>query len=276
MQVGLYNDLTINRFVSIGAYLGDAEGNEVLLPQKCVSEHWQVGDVVSVFVYRDSEDRLIATTRKPLILRDEMALLKIHDVNQFGAFAKWGIEKDLMIPFREQYHKLEEGQYALVCLKWDEKTDRLIGTTKVKRFLKPADSDFDSSKPYSILIHETTDLGYRVIVDNQYAGMIYHSDIHRKLRLGERTEGYVYQVREDGKLDVRLEPDGYQKVEILSDDLLEILKFRDGFLPFNDQSDPDDIKEELGMSKKTFKKAIGKLYKAGIIELVSDGIRLKT
>ncbi|MBU2018764.1 MAG: GntR family transcriptional regulator [Bacteroidetes bacterium] len=274
MKLGEYNELEILRFTSIGAYLGDEEGNDVLLPGKFLKEDWTEGDKIPVFLYRDSEDRIIATTMQPYLTLGQFAYLKIRDVNFFGAFALWGVEKDLMIPFQEQLKKLEPEQRILVYLKLDEKTDRLIGTTKFRKYIEPAPLDLPLNEPIPILIADRTDLGIKVIVDHKYSGIIYASEITRNLLRGANEIGYVYKVREDGKLDVRLNPEGYQKIEPLAQELLEIIETNGGKINLNDYSDPEDIRMMIGMSKKSFKKAVGLLYKAKKIVIEEDGIRL--
>jgi predicted RNA-binding protein (virulence factor B family) len=272
MILGQYNDLEILRFTSVGAYLGDAEDNDVLLPQKCVEPAWQEGDTVTVFIYKDSEDRIIATTLKPYIIIDEFAYLKVNQVNFFGAFLDWGIEKDLMVPFKEQQKKLEEDERVLVYLTLDESTDRLVATTKIGKYLDNDPEHIEVNEPIEVLICEKHDLGVRVIVENKYPGLIFHNDINKRLIRGSHHTGYVYNKREDGKLDVRLELEGYDKIEPMSLDLLEIIKKKGGTLYLTDKSDPEDIREEIGMSKKTFKKAVGNLFKQKIISIDKDGI----
>lgn len=273
MNIGEFNDLEILRFTSVGAYLGDEEGNDVLLPNKYLTEDLEIGERIKVFVYRDSEDRAVATTEIPLIELGSFAYLRVNSVDFFGAFADWGLEKDLMIPFKEQNKKLEEGQYCLTYLLLDEQTDRVYGSTKVNRYLEPCEEDFRPNQEVNLLICDKTNLGVKVIVNDRYSGMIFRSDLSRPLQRGERTAGFIYNVREDGKLDVRLEPAGYVKVPDSAEKLLAILKTR-GRIPFTDKSDPDLIREELGMSKKTFKQAVGALYKQRLIILETNGISL--
>lgn len=274
MKLGEYNELEILRFTSIGAYLGDEEDNDVLLPGKFIKDEWEVGDKVRVFLYRDSEDRLIATTMTPYLTLNTFAYLKIRDVNFYGAFALWGVEKDLMIPFQEQQKKLEPDDRILVYLRLDDKTDRLVGTTKIRKYLEEAPADLELNEPLPILICDKMDNGVRVIVDNKYSGIIYTNEMNKILIRGAKETGYIYKVREDGKVDVRLEPEGYQKVEGIAQELMDIIRSRDGVLFLTDKTDPDEIREELGMSKKTFKKAIGMLYKERMIVLEENCIRL--
>ena len=275
MKVGQKNTLRVLRFTSVGAYLGDEHDNDVLLPNKYLTDDIHLDDDVDVFLYRDSEDRLVATTEIPLVSIGGFAFLKIKEVNFYGAFADWGLEKDLMIPFKEQHVQLLENQYYLTSLKLDESTDRLYGTTKVIKLFSKCTDESIMDGPVPILIGDTTDLGVKVIVDDQYQGLIYHNDVSRVIKRGQYTTGYVYTVREDGKLDVRLEKAGYDaKIEDFSERILDLLQKQQS-LPLTDKSDPELIREMVGMSKKAFKQAVGKLYKDRLIEINTDSIDLK-
>lgn len=274
MQIGKINALRIDRFTSVGAFLSDEEGNEVLLPKKYLTEDLTEEDNVNVFVYRDSEDRIVATTEIPDIELNGFAVLPVKEVNFFGAFADWGLEKDLMIPFKEQQNKLEEGRSYMTCLLLDESTDRLYGSTRIKKYLQECTEDLAPNTEVNVLVWERSDLGMKVIVDNKYSGLIFNNDLSRNLIPGEYTKGYVAKVREDGKLDIRLEPSGYGKISESAERLLDILKRRKR-LSVNDKSDPDDIRDAVAMSKKTFKQAVGALYKQRLVEITDDGIFLK-
>ncbi len=271
MNIGQFNDLTLLRFTSVGAYLGDEQGNDVLLPNKYLTEEMDIDDVISVFVYRDSEDRAVATTEMPKIQLNTFAYLKVNTVDFYGAFADWGLEKELMIPFKEQHRKLEAGNWYLTYLLLDEQTDRVYGSTRSNKHLEKCTEEFQRDQPVSLLICDTTELGVKVIVNDRYSGLIFNSDVTRPLSRGERTLGYVTNVREDGKLDVRLEVQGYGKVSTSADKLLNILKKR-GKLNITDKSHPDEIREAVGMSKKTFKQAVGALYKQRLVRLDDDAI----
>lgn len=271
MKIGEFNELTLIRFTSVGAYLCDEEDNDVLLPNKYLTDEMELDDLLTVFVYRDSEDRAVATTQTPLIELNGFAYLKVTSVNHFGAFADWGLEKELMIPFKEQNKKLEEDRYYLTYLLLDEQTDRVYGSTKTNRYVKECTESFDPDQEVELLIGENTDLGLKVIVNNTYAGLIFNNDISRTVKRGEITKGYVAKVREDGKLDIRLEIAGFDKVLSSAERLLEVLK-KKGRISITDKSHPDDIREAIGMSKKTFKQAVGNLYKKRLIELKEDSI----
>lgn len=270
MHIGEYNDLTILRFTSVGAYLGDDEDNDVLLPNKYLTDELEIGEEIRVFLYKDSEDRIVATTETPLIKKGEFAYLKVSEVNFYGAFLDWGLEKELMVPFKEQNQRMEEGKYYLVTLQLDHATERLFASMKVNKYLLPCEDQILLNKEVDLLVCETTDLGQKVIVENTYQGIIFRNDISKPIKRGDRIKGYIFNIREDGKLDIRLEPPGFVKFDEASEKILEILK-KDKVLHLSDKSDPDDIREMVGMSKKTFKQAIGKLYKERLI-LIEDSL----
>jgi predicted RNA-binding protein (virulence factor B family) len=273
MKIGLYNELTILRFTAPGAYLGDEEDNDVLLPGKYVTSDMKEGDIVTVFLYKDSEDRIVATTETPLITLGGFNYLKVIEVTAFGAFLDWGLEKDLMVPFKEQNQLMEEGKYYLVTLQLDSLTDRLYASTKVNRYFLPCTDQELIGQEMDILIGDTTDLGVKVIVDDKYVGMIFRNDVSKTFRRGAYTKGYIYNIREDGKVDVRFEKPGFEKFDEAAQHILDLLNERK-VLYLSDKSDPDEIREEVGMSKKTFKQAIGKLYKARKINISEQSIEL--
>jgi uncharacterized protein len=263
MNVGQYNSLTILRGTSVGMYLSDYEGNDVLLPLKYIPENAEIGQVIDVFIYRDSEDRLIATNLKPFVLLNQFAVLEVVAVTQFGAFLDWGLEKDLFVPFREQNHKLQKDQWVAVYLYLDDQTDRLVASAKVNRYFKNEEHiDLKQDQEVDLLVFEKTDLGLNVIINNKYKGLVYENEIFKRLVWGDTAKGYIKNIREDGKIDVSLQPIGFlQTLEPNSKIILEKLQAAGGSLPLSDSSDPLLIMEFLEMSKKNFKKAIGTLYK---------------
>lgn len=275
MVLGEENLLEVLRFTSVGAYLGDEEGNDVLLPNQYLKEDYQIGDKVTVFVYKDSEDRIISTTEKPNIYLNEFRFLKVKEVGPFGAFLDWGLRlgKDLFVPFKEQMKKMEEGRYYLVTLRLDDATDRLIASSKVNRYLLPCEDPEYLDKKVQILIGDTTELGITVIVDDLYRGIIYHNDVNRTIKRGEFMSAFVYNIREDGKLDVRFEESTVKRFDNAEEGLLQILQDKK-VLYLSDKSDPDEIRDQLSMSKKMFKQAIGKLYKARKISIFDNRIEL--
>lgn len=269
MEVGKYNTLQVLRATSVGLYLGDAEGNDVLLPHKYIPESIEMGQELEVFIYRDSEDRLIATTLTPAILRDQFAILEVVATSSIGAFLDWGLEKDLFVPFKEQNHKLQTGQWVPVYLYLDEETDRLVASAKINKFFRNQESiELEENQKVDLLVFEKTDLGYNVIVNNLYKGLIYENEIFRRLAWGDQTTGYIKNIREDGKIDISLQPLGFLNArDENSKIILEKLGENGGILHLSDSSDPMDIQEQLGMSKKAFKKAIGGLYRDGLVTI---------
>jgi predicted RNA-binding protein (virulence factor B family) len=274
IEIGKYNLLNVLRHTSIGLYLGDNEGNDILLPNKYVPDNISVGDEIKVFVYKDSEDRIIATTLQPKITLHEFALLEVVMVNEFGAFLDWGLEKHLFVPFKEQAKKMEEGRFYIVFLYVDEKTDRLVASAKLNKFLSNEELTVEEGQEVDILIGESTDLGINVIINGLHKGLVYHNELFTKVRLGETVKGYIKKIREDNKIDVGLQKQGYENVEPNAEKILEKLKSNKGFLALTDNSSPEEILDQLEMSKKTFKKAIGLLYRNEVIRLEDKGIRL--
>ena len=275
MQLGVVNKLKINRFTPPGAFLEDTDGNEVLLPNKYVEEHFELDDEVDVFVFKDSENRIVSSTEIPLLYLGDFRYLTVIHVNPYGAFVDWGLDKDLLVPFSEQLHRLEQEEKYLFSLQYDNATDRLYGTMRVKKLLEPCAEDLNGQE-VDIMICEENALGISVIVNNRYDGLIFRNNISKVLLRGSFAKAYVRLVREDGKLDIQFEPLTFEKFDQASSFLLEELQANDGYLPLNDHSGPDDIREQLGMSKKLFKQAVGKLYKQQKITIEEKGIRIKS
>ena len=276
MKLGNINKLTAVRQTDNGFYLVDDDDNEVLLPNAYITEDLSITDVIDVFVYKDSEDRIVATTEEPKIKLDEFAFLKVKDVNKYGAFMDWGLQKDLMIPYAEQRKKMEIGKSYVVFLLEDEKTHRLIGSNKINDFVFYDEIDVKVGEKVNLLLYEyDQDYGMFAIVNNLYKGLIFKSNIHKMIYPGEKMMGYVKQIREDGKLDIVLEPIGYENNVAKDAKKIElILTNNNGILPLTDKSTPDDIKRAVGLSKKAFKKALGYLYKDKKIEITNSDIRL--
>jgi hypothetical protein len=272
MQLGRINQLTIARLTPPGAYLFDKQGNEVLLPKKYLLPEHIEGAEVSVFVFKDSENRIVSTTETPYLFLGDFTYLHVVHNNPFGTFVDWGLDKDLMVPYGEQTHRLEEGEKYLFTLRYDHATDRLFGSMKVKKLLEPCEEDLINQE-VEILICEPTQLGRNVIVNNRYSGLIFENEITKNIERGDRMNGFVRTVRVDGKLDISLEPTTFVKYDQATEKILEILKSNPK-LELSDKSDPDQIKDKLDMSKKTFKQAIGKLFKAKKIIIYSNHIEL--
>lgn len=275
MELGVWNNLRLDRITNPGAYLEDEEGNDVLLPTKYVDPSFGIDDRIDVFLYKDSEGRIIATTLRPKILVNQFAFLKIVEVNQFGAFAEWGVEKHLLIPFREQPKRLEEGKFYMIYMYIDEATQRLVGTTRMGMYLESEiPDDLAANDMVDVLAWEFSNLGLKVIVNHAYQGLIFESDLHQRVRIGESLKGYIKQIRPDGKLDIVLQQPGYEKIDALSRKLLALLHENGGFLDITDKSDPVTIKHQTGWSKKVFKQVVGNLYKQRLIALHPNGITL--
>lgn len=276
MKVGEYNKLKVLRATSVGLYLGDEEDNDVLLPHKYIPESFEIGQDMEVFIYRDSEDRLIATTLTPKVLLYQFAILEVVATSSIGAFVDWGLEKDLLVPFREQNHKLATGQWTPIYLYLDKETDRLVASAKVNKFFQNEEEvTLEVGEKVTILVFEKTDLGYNVIINNTFKGLIYENEIFGRLAWGDETTAYIKKIREDGKIDVSLQPVGFKQArDKNTKKILEKLTENSGVLNLSDSSDPIDIMNQLGMSKKAFKKAIGGLYKDGTIKIDKEFISL--
>ncbi|MFZ4457067.1 MAG: S1 RNA-binding domain-containing protein [Bacteroidales bacterium] len=275
IELGKYANLMVMRRTTVGIFLGDVHGDEVLLPNKFISDKSiSVGDKMEVFIYKDSEDRLIASTDKPKITVNEFAYLYVKEVNQNGAFLDWGMERDLFVPFREQGKKMEEDRSYMVYMYHDKESDRLVASSKINKFINNANHEFEEGNEVEIQVWDVTMLGVSVIINGQYKGLIFHSDIFTHLSIGEKRTAYIKTVREDNHLDVALQKPGYDAVEPNAQLILELLKESNGFLALTDKSEPNLIYQKLEMSKKLFKKAIGTLYRRKLILLEEEGIRL--
>jgi len=274
LQLGEINELTIIRITDHGWFLEDEEENEVLLPNKFCTEEMKAGDKIKVFIFKDSEDRVTATTQEPMISLNEFACLKVKDVNKFGAFMEWGLDKDLMVPFSEQHQKMNVDEEHVVRLVHDEKTDRLFASARLNRYLEVDYLTVKPNEEVEILILEETDIGFKAIIEDAHMGLIYKSDVFQPLKKGDRLKAWIKLIREDGKIDLSLQKFGYGNVEPSSQKILDVLKENEGYLPLHDKSNPQEIVQLLNMSKKTFKKAIGSLYKQRYIKLEKSGIRL--
>ncbi|MFC5409440.1 S1 RNA-binding domain-containing protein [Larkinella bovis] len=272
IQIGKLNTLRALRETSVGFFLGDDEGTDLLLPNKYVPDGLRVDDDIEVFVYTDSEDRLIATTLTPKIMRNEFARLQVVSVSRVGAFLDWGLEKDLLVPYREQSIPMEVGRWYVVYLYLDHETDRLVASNRLNRFLDTGKPNLEEGQEVSLLAYESTDLGINVIINNRYRGLVYANEIFQRVYPGDRLTGYIKQIREDNRLDVSLQKPGYENVEPNAERILTLLEKQRGFLPLSDNSDPDEIYRTLEMSKKTFKKAIGALFRERKIVIKDDGI----
>lgn len=274
VKVGQFNQLKVVKEVSFGLYLDGGERGEILLPNKVVPQGAAVGDLLKVFIYFDSEDKIIATTARPHAKLDSCALLKVIDINRVGAFLDWGLDKDLLVPKSEQPYPMEKDKSYIVYLKQDNQ-GRIIASAKLDYFLDKTPAYFKSGDEVSLLVADTTALGRKVIINNTHWGLIYAEDIFQSLSYGKRTLGYIKTVREDGKIDVVLRKTGQDSIHELTQRILLALRQKGGFLALHDKSPSLDIQRAFSESKKSFKSAIGQLYKRGEITIESDGIRLR-
>ena len=272
--LGKYNQLEVVKEVDFGVYLDGGDDGEILLPSRYVPEGCKPGDVLNVFIYLDNEERLIATTLQPKVQVGEFACLEVAWINEYGAFLDWGLMKDLFVPFREQKMKMQKGRSYVVHAHVDEESYRIMASAKVERYLSKEKPDYQPGQEVEIMIWQRTDLGYKAIVENQYSGLIYQGEIFKSLEPGMKLTAYIRQVREDGKIDLTLQKDGQKKVEDFAEVLLQFIKDQGGHTLLNDKSAAEDIYEAFGVSKKTFKKAVGDLYKKRLIVLEEGGIRL--
>lgn len=275
VKIGRFNELTIVKELPRGLQLDGGKDGEILLPKQYVSEAMAIGQTVKVFIYRDSEDRLIATTQTPYAQVGDFAHLNVVDESPVGMFLDWGLPKDILVPFAEQNHRLEKGKQALVRIYVDD-SDRLCASAKIDSFLHDTDDEghYKNGDEVSILIAGKSDLGVKVIVDGAYWGLIYHSDVFETLQRGDKKKAYIQRVREDKKLEVSLKAPGFAKVEGLALEVLEKLQAEEGYLALSDKSEPAKIKAVFKCSKNSFKQAIGVLYKARIITIEKHGITL--
>ena len=272
--IGKYNTLTIERVTSVGMFLSDVEGEEVLLPNQYLTDDMHVEDVIKVFVYLDSEDRPVATTETPKIIRNEFAVLQVKDVSEHGAFLDWGLIKDLFIPFREQSVSMEIGDWHVVYLYLDQKSSRLIASTKIDRFLENERLTVKEGDEVDLIIYQKTDLGYNTIVNQYHKGLIYGNEVFKDLKIGDKLKGFVKKIRPENKLDISLNKSTTEQIEPAAQNILDELKKAGGFLDLSDGSSPEEIHKRLEISKKVFKKAIGGLYKNGTIRIAPEGIYL--
>ncbi len=273
-EIGKINTLEVVRETDNGFYLDGQNLGEILMPRKFITEEVRSQGWADVFVYTDSEDRLVATTETPLVKVGEFAFLNVVAVTRFGAFLDWGLPKNLLVPFREQRANMVEGRSYLVYVFLDLKTNRIAATAKIDKYLDNTPPEYKIGEEVDLLIAEETDLGYKAIINSEHWGILYKNQLYRTIRTGDKMKGYVNKVREDEKIDLLLEKPGYEKVDAISQKILDELKQNRGFMAVTDNTSPDMIKALFSISKKNFKKAIGSLYKNQMITFDSDGIRL--
>lgn len=275
IEIGKYNDLDIIRESSVGIYLADKEGEEILLPNKYCPSEFKIYETLKVFVYLDSENRKVAVTDTPKIVLHQFAFLQCTDISTVGAFMDWGMVKDLMVPYSEQRQRLEVGRWYIVFLDIDTKTNRLYASNKIEKFLQNDNLAVAEGDKVAIMIMHKSDIGFSVIVNNTHLGLVYDNEIFTTLNIGDKLIGYIKKIREDNKLDISLQPIGYHNfndvnTQLIHDDLVA----NNGFIALTDKSTPDAINLRFGISKKAFKKALGALYREKKVTIDSDGITL--
>jgi predicted RNA-binding protein (virulence factor B family) len=273
-EIGKFNQLKVVAVNDNGAYLDADELGEVLLPNRYLPENCQISDTLSVFIYRDTADRLVATTTTPLGQVGDFVSLKVAQINKMGAFLDWGLPKDLLVPYNQQHTKMEEGKYYLVRIFLDQNTDRIVASSKLDKFIDVWPAEYAEGEKVNLTIGGKTDLGFKAIVNDLHWGLLYDNEIFQPLRIGKKLTGYIKQVRADERLDLILTRGSKDKVNNFSDALLAHLKSNDGYSPLHDKSAPELIQRTLGVSKKTFKATVGNLLKNGKIKLVTNGIKL--
>lgn len=285
LQLGKKNVLKAAWRVDFGMYLeGGGYEEKILLPERYVPEGLKVGDEIEVFLYLDNEERLIATTLEPKAMVGDFAYLEVAWVNEYGAFLDWGLMKDLFCPFREQKRRMEQGRSYIVHVHIDEESYRIMASAKVEKYLIRTTPDSEGNPgapvPYkvgdevSLLVWQKTDLGFKVIIDNAYAGLLYDTQIFRNIHTGDRVKGYISNVRKDGKIDVKLQKSGHEQVTDFAQVLLKYLQTQGGRCRLGDKSDAAEIKDQFGVSKRTYKQAIGDLYRQRLIKITDEGIEL--
>ena len=272
IELGNYNTLKILRETAVGLFLGDDDVDDLLLPLKYIPDEFNIGDDISVFCYLDHEERPIATTLKPLIKRNTFGWLRVAEVNEFGAFLDWGLEKHLLVPFREQQIKMIEGESYVVFCYLDEKSFRLVASSRLNKFAKNEDISLSPNDEVDLLVSRQSELGWDVIINNKYQGLVFKSEVFQPMQVGASLKGYVKKIREDNKIDIVLKPIGHLGLEPAAKQIFEQLESSGGYISLHDKSAPEEIQEMFQMSKKTFKKAIGTLYRNRKIEIKNDGI----
>jgi predicted RNA-binding protein (virulence factor B family) len=274
-NIGKLNTLTVMREAEQGLYLDGDNLGDILIPKRYVPEGTKVDDEIEVFIYTDSEDRIIATTEKPYAIVGQFGAMKVVHVNKFGAFLDWGLMKDLFVPFREQKMKMLEGNTYVVFVYLDLDTDRVAASAKLDQFLDETPPPFEQGEEVEIIIAQKTDLGFKVIINETHWGLIFKNEIFDNIRIGDKRKAYIKNLRDDDKIDVSLQKEGYDRIDSVSKTILQKIEDEGGFLALTDKSSPEEISATFGISKKAFKKAIGALYKQRLIELDTHGIRKK-
>ena len=273
-MIGKYNTLKVVKEVDFGVYLDGGDLGEILLPIRYVPPGLKPEDEIEVFIYLDSEDRVIATTEEPYATVGEFAYLEVVSVNKTGAFVDWGLMKDLLVPYREQAERMKEGKKYVVYVYLDDESRRIVATSKINSALDNLMPEYEEGQEVDLMVIAHTDLGYKVAVNNLHSGMLYHNELFKPIKVGDKCTGYIKKVREDDKLDISLEKPGYEKIDGLAGEILQKLRSKGGQMDVSDKSPAELIYKLFGTSKKNFKKAIGTLYKQRLISIDKEKIKL--
>ena len=274
-NIGRRNLLSVVRETTAGLYLDGGELGELLLPGRYIPRDLVPSEPLDVFVYRDSEDRLVCTTETPLVMVGEFACLNVVSVNRaIGAFLDWGLPKDLLLPFREQDPQVRAGQAVVVAVYLDEKTNRIVASARLRKHLSRETPNYRDGQPVNLLVTGQTPMGYNAIVEDAHLGLLYHNNLATPLATGQRINGFVRTIRENGKIDLSLDASGYRRVGLLTEQIVQALEAADGRLDFDDDSPPEVVREAFGVSKTAFKQALGTLYKQRRIRFLRPGIQL--
>lgn len=274
IQLGKTNTLTILRQTPPGMYLGDGENEVVLLPTKYIEPDFEIGQQIDVFVYKDSEDRLIATRLKPFAEVGQFAYLNVSEATKVGAFLDWGLEKDLFVPFKEQKQKMFEGYSYVVYIYIDDVTERIVASSKINKFISNEVLTVEQGQEVDLLVYNETDLGFTCVINGAHKGLIYHNDVFTDLAVGDQVKGYIKLIRENNLIDLSLQNLGFKHVLTSTEKIMEYLNTHDGYLELTDKSSPDLIERRFDMSKSTFKKSIGILYRQRKVTIHDDGVRI--
>ncbi|MGL1893297.1 MAG: S1-like domain-containing RNA-binding protein [Spirochaetaceae bacterium] len=275
IKTGKHNLLYILRSTDYGLFLGDDDGEEVLLPNRYCPKDFELDEEINVFVYIDKSERKIATTQKPKLELYEFARLRVESVTDAGAFMDWGMDKHLFVPASEQRTPMDVDKYYFIYMMKDPRTEKLYGTKRVERYLQNDEITVSEGEKVDLLVYQDAEFGLSVIVNNNHKGMVYKNEIFKDLKIGDYLKGYVKNIRDDSKLDISIQPLGYRNfIDPTTQLLLDSLEAADGFIPLNDKSKPEEIYSKFAISKKAFKKAVGSLFKQKLIEITDDGIKL--
>lgn len=276
LKLGKINTMKVLRKVDFGMYLEGGPTGDILLPKRYIPKGTKIGDELDVFIYLDQDERPIATTQKPLAMVGDFAYLRVAWTNEHGAFLDWGLMKDVFCPFREQKMRMEKDRSYIVHIHLDEDSYRIVASAKIEHFLSKEAPEYKKGDKVDILVWQKTDLGFKVIIDNKFQGLIYDDQVFRNLHTGDKAKAYISAIRPDGKIDVALQKEGREQTLDFAERLYEYLFKHDGYCPYTDKSAAEDIYAEFNVSKKVFKKAVGDLYKRRLITLAPDGIELKS